>query len=117
MPCGHDAPSHHFRRLKVSLLLPKGSGAGSRSVISPPDLILLFGDRELFPSAKRMSGRYASLVGWWLGLPHSSSTTLPMPWEKSRGHGKVWVTRQSRRALGRWRLCCFERSMELACGL
>jgi hypothetical protein len=37
---------------------------------------------------------FSSVGGW--DLPHSSPTTLPMPWE---WHGKVWVTRQSRRAL------------------
>jgi hypothetical protein len=37
---------------------------------------------------------FSSAGGW--DLPHSSPTTLPMPWE---WHGKVWVTRQSRRAL------------------
>jgi hypothetical protein len=45
---------------------------------------------------------FSSAGGW--DLPHSSSTTLPMPW-RLRG------TRQSRRALGRWRLCCFEQAI------
>src|SRR3974390_756512 len=58
VPCGTTRRPTAIAALQGLPLTTRGSSVQAQDyLISPPDLILLFGDRQLFPSARRRRGR------------------------------------------------------------